>query len=298
MGRPQSAGQPQGNTRHLNTTYAQSARGSPSPDGAVISSNADAIANTQTVKWQDSAHQLLANTYDLCLTASRVCAKNEEVLRDREKEVESSRKMVVETMRKRLLETADLRKALEQEIRDTDIAVAGMREGLEETERQCEMHSVPLAQLKATMQIRRKRMDGEKIRDTVTLAKEDVLQVINSNVRTLQEQYKRKKTVLDQMTSIRQQLQEDLKCKVQAMTIDNQCSKLLTRPHSARLGGSAPTPPGQIVKPHFRRKAQREYEPMTGGQQYQQQQIHFSGGQQYQQQGGFVRTWGPGGQAW
>merc|ERR1712072_151383 len=123
------------------------------------------------------------------------------------------------------------------------------------------LHNVPLQQLKHGMAIRAKRSDGERIRDTVTMAKEDVLSVINANVRALQEQFKRKKSVLVQMTAIREQLREDLRNKVSALAIDNQCSKMLTRPHSARIGQSptnVPAPAQGISKPHFRRKNQRD----------------------------------------
>merc|ERR1711988_1775951 len=156
-------------------------------------------------------------------------------------------------MGKGMLETAQLRKALEQEIRETDFAVTSMEEGLSETERQCGLHHIPLQQITSGMEMRNKRMGGEKIRDTVAVAKEDVLNVINTNIKALQEQYKRKKTVLEQMTTMRQQLHEDLRYKIQAIAIDTQCSKLLTRPHSARLG--CPSPPLQAVgKQPFRRK--------------------------------------------
>merc|ERR1712139_338783 len=113
---------------------------------------------------------------------------------------------------------------------------------------------------------RAKRAEGERFRDTVTLAKEVVLQIINANVRALQEQYKRKKAVHAQMMAVREQLKEDLKCKVLALAIDNQCSKLLTRPHSARLGSNSAsvTPPLGISKPHFRRKNEREQQRASG----------------------------------
>merc|ERR1712107_384482 len=128
--------------------------------------------------------------------------------------------MVVESMRKRMLETAQMRKALEQEIRETDFAVTSMQEGLSETERQCSLHHIPLNQITTGMEMRKKRLEGEKTRDTVQLAKEDVLSVINTNIKALQEQYKRKKTVLEQMQAMRQQLSEDLRYKIQAISID------------------------------------------------------------------------------
>jgi len=261
--RPQSAGQPYQVKASQQSTLQRQI-------GAEVT-----MTDTQSNKWQESALQLMASTHELCLTASRVCAKNEEVLRERQKDCEASRKLVLENMRKRLLETSELRRSLEQEIRETDRAVTNIEEGLSETERQCDLHNVPLQQIQKTTEIRKQRIDGEKIRDIVTIAKEDVLSTLNANIRVLQEQYKRKKTVLIQMQTMRSQLQEDLRFKIQALSIDNQCSKLLTRPHSARLGTTSPqAPPIQqgIQKPHFRRKAQREQ--------------------------AYAQTWGPGSQGW
>jgi len=229
----------------------------------------------------DPAQQLLANTYELCAAASRICARNEEVMRDRQKDCEVTRKMVVENMRKRLLETADLRKALEQEIRETNYAIGGMEDGVAETERQCLIHNVPLAgQLNKSMANREsQRGDGGKIRDVAPMGKEEGFSVNNANVRALQEQHKRKKTVLIQMTDVRAQLSDDLRCKVQAFNIDSQCSKLLTRPHSARLGGGPSPPPHRQGggKAPFRRRGPNGNAANAGG---------------------MANTWGPGSNGW
>lgn len=273
--RPQSAGQPNGQGSKGQIPYSARASTGTWPG--------EPDCTTQSGKWHDNAQQLLANTHDLCVTASRLCVKNEECLHERQKECDTCRKMVVETMRKRLVETADLRKQLEKEMRETDFAVTGMQEGLAETERQCEMHNVPLTQLKLSMQAREKRKGGEQIRDTVTLAKEDVLSVINNNIRALQEQFKRKKKVLTEMIEMRAQLQEDLRFKIQALSIDNQCSKLLTRPHSARLGATPP-PKDAISKPHFRRKAQGVSQPRGKQQQPAENMSYNQRWQNYQQQ--------------
>jgi hypothetical protein len=243
-----NGGLPAGQHSHQhqrNQQQALSARGA-CPDSALDSA--------ATERWKDHAHSLMSTTHDLCGTASRICVKNDEMLRERQKELDSHRKLVTENMRRRLLETTELKKALEQELRDTDFAITGLEEGLAETERQCELQNVPLKQLKQSLAIRSKKMEGEHVRDTVQIAKEEEMASIHTTMRNLQEQYRRKQTVLAQMTAVRQQLYDDLRCKVLALSIDQQCSKLLTRPHSARLG---PAPPAQgIVKPHFRRKNQ------------------------------------------
>merc|ERR1711871_1545875 len=182
----------------------------------------------------------MGNTYELCATASRICARNEEVLRDRQRDCEVTRKMVVENMRKRLMETSDLRKALEQEIRETSYAIHGMEDGVTETERQCHIHNVPLTgQLNKgaanwKQNADKNRDDAHRKWDTMPIAKDEGFN--GAHIRALQEQYRRKRTVLDQMVNVRHQLNDDLRCKVQAFEIDRQCSKLLTRPHSARLG--------------------------------------------------------------
>jgi len=249
-------------------------------EGAEVGAAAAAAAGGENTiaNWKkDTAQQLLTNTYDLCMTASRVVTKNDEVLRDRQKECEIGRKTVVETMRKRLLETADFRKALEKELRETDFAITGISEGLTETERQCDIHNVPLLAIKQGAAVPKQKLYDEsgKKKTEAQLAKEDVLNGISPHVRALQEQYKRKKTVLAQMTAIRQQLHEDLRFKVQAVSIDTQCSKLLTRPQSAHLG-TKPAPPRDSAKPPFRRKVQRDN----------------------REGAGFNQTWGPGSNGW
>jgi len=235
-----------------------------------------AMPQCQQAKWHDNTQALITNTYDQCGMATRLCTKNEEMLRDRQRDCESARKIVVESMRRRLTETGDLKKALELELRETNFALQCMEEGLAESERQCELHNVPLAQVKHGMALRNKRLDGEKVRDTVQVAKEHMLNVINANLNAFQEQYRRKKAVLDQMSAVRQQLSDDLTCKVKALYLDNQCSKLLTRPHSARM----PVAPAHPMKPHFRRKGQQ------------------NNSNQPREDPRFAQTWGPGSNDW
>lgn len=206
------------------------------------------------------AQQLLAHTHELCSTAARICSRNEEVLKDRRRDCELTRKSVVENMRKRMLETSELKKALEQEIRETDSAIGGMGDGLAETERQCSIHNValdgePNKGEPGPVLLRKQRADGERKGVGRPPEKDEPPTVSNVNIRALQEQYKRKRTVLEQMSMVRHQLGDDLRCKVQAFNIDSQCSKLLTRPHTARVG-VGPSPPAQAKngKPPFRRK--------------------------------------------
>jgi hypothetical protein len=231
------------------------------------------------------AETLMAETVDLCTNAQRMAVKNEEICRAREKDCENARKSTVETMRKRMLQTVELKKALETEIRETDVALSSMEHGLTEIEGQCGVSSEEMDKL--LKQVRqaavgaRSREDGGHPRDTGSERKPEAGSVSDDGTcntpsakdaivlsgvpttcltctKALLDQYRRKLKVVSDMIEVRRLLCEDLDCKTAAMRIDSQCSKLLTRPQSARTKQPKPPADGGASKPHFRRKHQVE----------------------------------------
>lgn len=239
-------------------------RSAGSPSFTLVKKN-DSENPVQSPKGEPrDAEQLLADTNELCLVAGRLSIKNEEILRARENDCENAHKHSLEAMRKRLLQTVDLKKALERELRETGVAFREMEKALAETERQCEQHKVPIDKSKLGPPLRRKVADREpaaledKQHDDLTKTVSNGVVAPTSRKlqiqEALQDEYRRKTAVLSKMGDIREQLQEDLRCKMDALKIDMQCSKLLTRPHSAH-----PSPPGNgSQKPLFRRRYERE----------------------------------------
>lgn len=148
----------------------------------------------------------------------------------------------------RIAETLELRRALEQEIVESDLAIINMEDCLVKTRKECDKHHITLLGFDKHFAVRNGRIPGERIRDTVMIATEDARDVIDGTMLTLQDQLLKKQEILEQMKAARQSLQEDLRHKVDTFTIELACSRLSQRPHSSKDGKQG------ITKPHFLRK--------------------------------------------
>lgn len=198
--------------------------------------------------WQSIAHHLCEKVHKHEATVGLVCQENKAILAEIRKACEAARQTTEAHMKKRLTEVRDLRRALEQEIRESDLTILNVEDGLTRSKRECERHRMALAGLERGVTARDGRIHGERIRDNVMFAQEGKRDIVSNTIKSLQLQIERKDTVLEQMTQSRNAMLEDLKQKVDTFTIDLACSRVCTR------GVANLDTKQNISKPHHLRK--------------------------------------------
>lgn len=212
------------------------------------------ITNTQTKNWEAESTQLVNKACNLVAQVNKLAEAQKDLLNRALAECERTQKQTAECMKKRLAELTDFRKAIDGEVVDIDGCIIHVQECLDETKRQCDLYKVPLQELDEANAIRKQRIDGENIRDSVRFAEGETVEVLTTIQYQLQEQHSQQSDTLQQMQLKREELWQDLQDKVAALNIDIVASRICIRPKSGHNVGTPNPPPQRIKKDHFRRK--------------------------------------------
>eukprot|EP00930_Biecheleria_cincta_P099795 TRINITY_DN9140_c0_g1_i2.p1 TRINITY_DN9140_c0_g1~~TRINITY_DN9140_c0_g1_i2.p1 ORF type:complete len:536 (-),score=135.25 TRINITY_DN9140_c0_g1_i2:6-1613(-) len=212
------------------------------------------MASTQTGNWEAESEQLMNKACTLAVKVDKLSHVQKEFLSEAASECERTQKQTEQSMRKRLAELTDFRKALDNEIQNIGDMIIHVQESLDETQRQCDLYNVPLKQLDEANAIRKQRIGGENIRDSVRLQQGETFTVLTGNQRALQDQHSQQADTLQQMQLQRAELWQDLQDKVAALNVDIATSRICIRPKSGHNVRTPCPPPQRIKKDHFRRK--------------------------------------------
>lgn len=209
---------------------------------------------TQTGNWEAESTQLMNKACNLSAQVNKLSEAQKDLLNHASVECERMQKQTAESMKKRLAELTEFRKAIDGEVADIDDMIIHIQENLDETQRQCDLYKVPLQQLDQANAIRKQRLGGENIRDSVKVCQGETMEVLTTVQRQLQEQHAQQSDTLKQMQLQRQELWQDLQDKLASLNIDTAASRICIRPKSGHNVGTPSPPPQRIKKDHFRRK--------------------------------------------
>lgn len=158
--------------------------------------------------------------------AMRLSNESDAVMIHTKRECTRASQVAQAELAKRVDETHTLRKQLDSQIQDTDEAIAQTEMSLSKTRKKLDSHDQPLRALDKQFSMRGKRTSREGIRDHVHDEMEGHLDQLKKSVGQLTDKWKATKDILDQLRSARQQMSEDIKCKLQAQKIDDSCLKV------------------------------------------------------------------------
>eukprot|EP00931_Biecheleriopsis_adriatica_P048259 TRINITY_DN27889_c5_g1_i1.p1 TRINITY_DN27889_c5_g1~~TRINITY_DN27889_c5_g1_i1.p1 ORF type:complete len:530 (+),score=113.65 TRINITY_DN27889_c5_g1_i1:46-1590(+) len=210
-------------------------------------------APTQTLNWQEEAQNLLLKVRQTDMSGGRMIAEHESFMAEAIENAERTQKQSNDRIKSNIAELTEYRRALDGEVQEFDALMNNMEVTLAETKRQCDLCKVPLQQLEASNALRKTRIGGENIRDSVKMTQMETFMMLNQTQQVLQDRYFEQSETLKQMSVQREELWQDLQEKVASLNVELAVSRTTSRPKS---GGSfmKPQPPQQIRKDHFRRR--------------------------------------------
>mmetsp|Transcript_7993 Transcript_7993/g.14605 ORF Transcript_7993/g.14605 Transcript_7993/m.14605 type:complete len:593 (-) Transcript_7993:127-1905(-) len=161
--------------------------------------------------------------------AMRLCNESDAVMLHTKRECTRAAQQAQQSLAKRADETDDLKKKLEAHIRELDEALGQTKTSLNQTKKKLEFHEVPLKALDKQFHLRNQRTSREGIRDHVHEELEGHLETTKKNVKILTTKFQHTKNLYEQMHASRAQLDEDYRCKLAALKIDDMCLKVTPR---------------------------------------------------------------------
>lgn len=161
--------------------------------------------------------------------AMRLCNESDAVMLHTKRECERAGQQAQTSLAKRADETDELKRKLESHMRELDEALGQTKTSLNNTKKKLEFHEMPLKALDKQFALRNQRTSREGIRDHVHEELEGQLESVKRSVKTLTNKFTNTKNLLEQMQASRNTLDEDYRCKLAALKIDDMCLKVTPR---------------------------------------------------------------------
>jgi hypothetical protein len=169
---------------------------------------------------------LLSRAMRLEENAMRLCNENDACMLHTKRECSRANAATCASMERRIHDVENLKRQIEGHINETEQTMSEAEASLAKIKKKLDSHEAPLRCLNKQFSLRDRRTDREHIRDPVTDDMENHIDAVKKSVKILTAKWQSTKNILDHLKASRQQLQEDLKCKMLAWKIDDSCRKV------------------------------------------------------------------------